>query len=87
MAEGRQGCEPTPAAVKPVAGAILGGVYGAAGLAFYVYSGQAEGLISPRLGFLLVVLSSVPLGLYMLMALMLRWRWPRAWRSPTASWR
>ncbi len=62
----------------PILGALIAVVYGAAGLAFYLYSGRAEGFISPRLGFLLVALSSVPLGFYILIALIFRASWPRA---------
>lgn len=62
----------------PILGALIAVVYGVAGLAFYLYSGRAEGFISPRLGFLLVALSSIPLGFYMLIALTFNFRWPRA---------
>ena len=61
----------------PVVGVLIAAVYGAAGVAFYFYSGRAEGFISPRLGFLLVALTSVPLGFYMLIALVFGFRWPR----------
>ncbi len=62
----------------PIPGVLIAAVYGAAGVAFYVYSGRAEGFVSPRLGFLLVALTSVPLGFYMLIALIFGFRWPRA---------
>lgn len=63
---------------RPVLGLLIAVIYAAAGIAFYLYSGQAEGFISPRLGFLLVALTSVPLGAYMLVALIFRLRWPPA---------
>lgn len=78
MDEGEERTEPRPAGRPPVAGALMALVYGAAGLAFYLYSGRAEGFVSPRLGFLLVALSSVPLGFYMLIALIFGVSWPRA---------
>lgn len=62
----------------PFFSAIIAVVYVAAGVAFYVYSGQAEGFFSPRLGFILVVLTSIPLGSYLLIALIFRFRWPSA---------
>ena len=62
----------------PVLGVIFAVAYAAAGIAFYVYSGRAEGFVSPRLGFLLVALTSVPLGAYMMIALMFKLSWPRA---------
>ena len=62
----------------PVLAVLIAAVYGAAGVAFYFYSGRAEGFVSPRLGFLLVALTSVPLGFYMLIALIFGFRWPRS---------
>ncbi len=62
----------------PIFGLLIALVYGAAGLGFYLYSGRAEGLVSPRLGYLLVALTSIPLGFYMLIALVFRFRGPRA---------
>ena len=78
MSQGEDGSELAPRGKLPVLGVIFAAAYAAAGIAFYVYSGRAEEFISPRLGFLLVVLTSVPLGAYMLIALMLRFRWPRS---------
>ncbi len=78
MAEGEDISKTAPRGGAPVLGVIFAVAYAAAGIAFYVYSGRAEGFISPRLGFLLVVLTSVPLGAYMLIALMFRLAWPRA---------
>ena len=67
-----------PRGGPPILAALLALGYGAAGLAFYFYSGRAEGMISPRLGFLLVALTSIPLGGYMLAALIFHFRWPPA---------
>ena len=67
-----------PRGGPPILAALLALGYGAAGLAFYLYSGRAEGMISPRLGFLLVALTSIPLGGYMLAALIFHFRWPPA---------
>ena len=67
-----------PRGGPPILAAFLALGYGAAGLAFYLYSGRAEGMISPRLGFLLVALTSIPLGGYMLAALIFHFRWPPA---------
>ncbi len=78
MAEGEAGCDSGRTGGAPILGALIAVAYGAAGLAFYLYSGRAEGSISPRLGFLLVALTSVPLGFYLLTALIFRFRWPRA---------
>ena len=77
-----QSADRAPDGGAPVLGAVIAAVYGAAGVAFYLYSGRAEAMISPRLGFLLVALTSVPLGGYMLAALIFRFRWP----SPGARW-
>ena len=78
MKEVEEQADRAPHGGPPVIGALIAVVYGAAGLAFYLYSGRAEGFVSPRLGFLLVALTSVPLGGYMLAALIFRFRWPRA---------
>ncbi len=58
-------------------GVLAAGAFTAAGMAFYVYSGRAEGFISPRLGFILVALTSVPLLFYLAMAAVFRLRRPR----------
>ncbi len=78
MAEGEDGSKIATRGKLPVLGVIFAVVYAAAGIAFYIFSGRAEGFISPRFGFLLVALTSVPLGAYMLIALMFRLAWPRA---------
>ncbi len=46
-------------------GALTAAIYAAAGLSFYLYSGRAEGFVSPRLGPVLVTLTSVPLLFYL----------------------
>ena len=46
-------------------GAIAAAVYAAAGVWFFWYSGRAEGFVSPRLGPVLVALTSVPLVFYL----------------------
>ena len=78
MAEGEDISKTAPRGGAPVLGVIFAVAYAAAGIAFYVYSGRAEEFISPRLGFLLAALTSVPLGVYMLVALIFRLSWPRA---------
>lgn len=67
---GRKGGKPT------LGGVLAAAAFSAAGVAFYVYSGRAEGFISPRLGFILVVLTSVPLLVYLGMATAFRLRRP-----------
>ena len=49
-------------------GALAAAVYAAAGVSFYLYSGRAEDFVSPRLGPVLVILTSVPLLFYLGMA-------------------
>lgn len=78
MEEVEEQADRAPHGGPPVIGALIAVVYGAAGLAFYLYSGRAEGFVSPRLGFLLVALTSVPLGCYLLIALIFGASWPRA---------
>lgn len=78
MEEAEKPNDPAPRSGLPIFGLLIALVYGAAGLGFYLYSGRAEGLISPRLGYLLVALTSIPLGFYMMIALVFRFRWPRA---------
>ncbi len=78
MKEVEEQTDPASHRGVPVLGVLIAVVYGIAGLAFYLYSGRAEEFISPRLGFLLVALTSVPYGAYMLIALMFRLAWPRA---------
>ena len=58
-------------------GAIAAAVYAAAGVWFFWYSGRAEGFVSPRLGPVLVALTSVPLVFYLGMAPMFHFRRPR----------
>ena len=69
MKELEEQADRAPLGGVPVVGVLIAAVYGAAGVAFYFYSGRAEGFISPRFGFLLVALTLVPLGFYMLIAL------------------
>ncbi|MFP6741608.1 MAG: hypothetical protein VCD33_08290 [Alphaproteobacteria bacterium] len=59
-----------------IGGALTPAVYAAAGLSFYLYSGRAEGFVSPRLGPVLVTLTSVPLLFYLGMAPTFRFRRP-----------
>ena len=58
-------------------GAISAAVYVAAGVSFYLYSGRAEDFVSPRLGPVVVALTSVPLVFYLGMAPMFRFRRPK----------
>ena len=78
MTEGDKATDTAPPGGVPVLGIVFAVIYGAAGWAFYLYSGQAEGFISPRLWYLLVALTSIPLGFYLLIALIFRLSRPRA---------
>ncbi len=59
-----------------IGGALTAAAYAAAGLSFYLYSGRAEGFVSPRLGPVLVTLTSVPLLFYLGMAPTFHFRRP-----------
>ena len=60
-----------------LSGALTAAAYAALGVAFYAYSGAAEGVVGPRVFLLLGAVSGLPLAAWAALAFLFRLRRPR----------